>query len=297
MYLQYECKKPVSLAPALKLYNQPAIGAEWLFRHRHRRQQPVRGRWLHPQRRRVRLAEPAVPLRRWRSTQRLQPDQGAQLPDARRLDASPSRGRIHALEGPARTSEHPVQLHVARAGLARIPRGDPHHPRDLRAAGAGPPAAARSRRAVHCRPTRRSMHSCASMPKPPTTRRARTRWAMLMTRWRWSMARVACTAWKPPHRRCLDHAAGGDRQLNAPTIMMAEADDPRPPRWRSTRQPRSAQRRTNRNPDRKMPASGRHSSKEALRGLFAFYGGYAAMTGHCRYAQGRNLIHHDSWGI
>ena len=31
MYLQYECKKPVSLAPALKLYNQPAIGAEWLF--------------------------------------------------------------------------------------------------------------------------------------------------------------------------------------------------------------------------------------------------------------------------
>jgi len=31
MYLQYECKKPVSLAPALKLHNQPAIGAEWLF--------------------------------------------------------------------------------------------------------------------------------------------------------------------------------------------------------------------------------------------------------------------------
>ena len=31
MYLQYECKKPVSLAPALKLHNQPKIGAEWLF--------------------------------------------------------------------------------------------------------------------------------------------------------------------------------------------------------------------------------------------------------------------------
>lgn len=31
MYVQYECKKPVSLAPALKLYNKPAIGAEWLF--------------------------------------------------------------------------------------------------------------------------------------------------------------------------------------------------------------------------------------------------------------------------
>ena len=31
LYLQYECKKPVSLAPALKLHNQPAIGAEWMF--------------------------------------------------------------------------------------------------------------------------------------------------------------------------------------------------------------------------------------------------------------------------
>lgn len=32
MYLQYECKQPVSLYPALKWYNQPAIGAEWLFK-------------------------------------------------------------------------------------------------------------------------------------------------------------------------------------------------------------------------------------------------------------------------
>ncbi|EZQ02134.1 choline dehydrogenase [Acinetobacter sp. Ver3] len=31
MYLQYQCKKPVSLYPALKWYNQPKIGAEWLF--------------------------------------------------------------------------------------------------------------------------------------------------------------------------------------------------------------------------------------------------------------------------
>ncbi|KPD02279.1 choline dehydrogenase [Moellerella wisconsensis] len=32
MYLQYECKQPVSLYPALKWYNQPMIGAEWLFK-------------------------------------------------------------------------------------------------------------------------------------------------------------------------------------------------------------------------------------------------------------------------
>ncbi|WNK19085.1 choline dehydrogenase [Halomonas piscis] len=31
MYLQYECKKPISLYPALKWYNQPKIGAQWLF--------------------------------------------------------------------------------------------------------------------------------------------------------------------------------------------------------------------------------------------------------------------------
>jgi choline dehydrogenase len=32
MYIQYECKEPISLYPALKWYNQPKIGAEWLFK-------------------------------------------------------------------------------------------------------------------------------------------------------------------------------------------------------------------------------------------------------------------------
>ncbi|MDX7986767.1 choline dehydrogenase [Xenorhabdus sp. 12] len=32
MYLQYECLQPISLYPALKWYNQPQIGAEWLFK-------------------------------------------------------------------------------------------------------------------------------------------------------------------------------------------------------------------------------------------------------------------------
>ncbi|PWC31315.1 choline dehydrogenase [Azospirillum sp. TSO35-2] len=32
MYIQYECRQPVSLYPSLKWWNQPAIGAEWLFR-------------------------------------------------------------------------------------------------------------------------------------------------------------------------------------------------------------------------------------------------------------------------
>ncbi|SAL78680.1 choline dehydrogenase [Caballeronia peredens] len=32
MYMQYECKEPVSLYPALQWWNQPAIGVEWLLR-------------------------------------------------------------------------------------------------------------------------------------------------------------------------------------------------------------------------------------------------------------------------
>lgn len=32
IYMQYECKEPVSLYPALKWYNQPAIGLEWLIK-------------------------------------------------------------------------------------------------------------------------------------------------------------------------------------------------------------------------------------------------------------------------
>lgn len=31
MYIQYECTQPISLYPALKWWNQPKIGAEWLF--------------------------------------------------------------------------------------------------------------------------------------------------------------------------------------------------------------------------------------------------------------------------
>jgi len=31
MYIQYECKKPISLYPALKWYNQPKIGLEWML--------------------------------------------------------------------------------------------------------------------------------------------------------------------------------------------------------------------------------------------------------------------------
>ena len=34
LYVQYACKKPVSMYPALKWYNQPKIGFDWLFRRK-----------------------------------------------------------------------------------------------------------------------------------------------------------------------------------------------------------------------------------------------------------------------
>lgn len=34
LYVQYKCKKPVSLYPSLKWYRKPKIGFDWLFRHK-----------------------------------------------------------------------------------------------------------------------------------------------------------------------------------------------------------------------------------------------------------------------
>ncbi|KAG1385636.1 hypothetical protein G6F59_017292 [Rhizopus arrhizus] len=101
MYLQDECKTPVSLAPALKLYNQPAIGAEWLFLGTGigASNQFEAGGFIR------RDAEFDWPNLQYHFLP---------LPDARRLDAlAQPRPHPRALEGPARTSQHPVQLHVA----------------------------------------------------------------------------------------------------------------------------------------------------------------------------------------
>ncbi len=63
VYVQYGCKQPVSVAPALKWRNRPLIGAAWLFLRRGPgRDQPLRGRRLRAQQRRRRLPEPDVPL-------------------------------------------------------------------------------------------------------------------------------------------------------------------------------------------------------------------------------------------
>lgn len=69
MYLQYECKEPVSLYPALQWWNQPKIGAEWLFGGTGigASNQFEAGGFI---RSRAEFARPehSVPLRRWRLT-------------------------------------------------------------------------------------------------------------------------------------------------------------------------------------------------------------------------------------
>jgi len=34
VYIQYSCKKPVSVWPALKWYNKPWVGLQWMFFHK-----------------------------------------------------------------------------------------------------------------------------------------------------------------------------------------------------------------------------------------------------------------------
>ena len=199
MYLQYECKKPVSLAPALKLYNQPAIGAEWLFLGTGigASNQFEAGGFIRSD------AEFDWPNLQYHFLPVAINYNGSNPIKAHSFQMhvgsmrSPSRGRIHVRSKDPR--EHPSILfnYMSHEQDWREFRAAIRITREIFAQPALAPYSGREiSPAVHCRPTRRSMHSCASMPKPPTTRRARTRWAMLMTRWRWSMARVACTAWK-----------------------------------------------------------------------------------------------------
>ncbi len=88
VYVQYGCKQPVSVAPALKWRNRPhgrravAVPAQWPWRH-----QPLRGRRVRAQQRRRRLPEPDVPLPADRGpVRRLRAGGRARLPGAHRPD-------------------------------------------------------------------------------------------------------------------------------------------------------------------------------------------------------------------
>ena len=124
LYLQYACTQPVSLYPSLLWYNQPAIGAEWLFNGTGigASNQFEAGGFI---RTRPEFDWPNIQYHFLPVAINYNGSNGvkehgfqAHMGSMR----SPSRGRIQAeVEGSARVPEHPVQLHGHRAGLAGIP--------------------------------------------------------------------------------------------------------------------------------------------------------------------------------
>ena len=141
LYLQYACKQPVSIYPATKWWNQPAIGAQWLFLGKGlgASNQFEAGGFIRT-REAFRMAEHPVPFPPGGDQLQWQQGRaGARLPGAHGLDAlAEPRAHPPEVQGPAPASEHPVQLHVPRAGLAGVPRRHPADPRDHEPAGAGP---------------------------------------------------------------------------------------------------------------------------------------------------------------
>ena len=88
LYLQYACKQPVSIYPATKWWNQPAIGAQWLFLGKGlgASNQFEAGGFI---RTREAFRWPNIQFHflRWRSTTTAQGRAGARLPGAHGLDA------------------------------------------------------------------------------------------------------------------------------------------------------------------------------------------------------------------
>ena len=88
VYIQYGSKQPVSVAPAMKWRNRPWVGIQVaVLPVGPRRDEPLRGRRVHPRRRRRRLPEPDVPLPARRDPlRRIVACGRPRLPGARRPD-------------------------------------------------------------------------------------------------------------------------------------------------------------------------------------------------------------------
>ena len=198
VYVQYGSKLPVSVAPALKLRNRPAVGAKWLFL----RSGP--GATNHFEgggfiRSNDEVAYPnlmyhflPIAIRYDGSVARGR----ARLPGARRPDVLrlPRHGEDHlgrSRGAPGATVQLPVQptdrrewveaIRVAR-NILNQPAFDPYNAGEL---SPGPEVS---------RATSRSWTGCARTRRPRCTRPARARWAPANGRW-WTRPACGCTAW------------------------------------------------------------------------------------------------------
>ena len=126
VYIQYGSKQPVSVAPAMKWRNRPWVGIQVaVLPVGPRRDEPLRGRRVHPRRRRRGLPEPDVPLPARRDPlRRIVACGRPRLPGARRPDVL-GRARLGQdhVEGSPGASRAAVQLSLDRAGPARVVGG------------------------------------------------------------------------------------------------------------------------------------------------------------------------------
>ena len=227
LYIQMKSLKPVTLYSQYNYLGMARIGLQWLLakgglgtsnQFESRRLRPLR-----PRRRLPRHPVPFPAARR--ALRRPVGGQGPRLPGPRRPDAlALARHDPAEVRRPDRPAGDPLQLHVDRAGLDRLPPLHPPDPRDLRPARLPPlrrrrdPARRRRadrRRARRLRPRARRERLPPLRhrpPRPPPTTRSPS-----------STPSAASSASRP----CASPTARSSRaitngNLNAPSIMVGE---------------------------------------------------------------------------
>ncbi len=194
MYLQYECKEPVSY-PALQWWNQPRIGAEWLFGGTGvgKEATTLQADLFAAEEFAPNIQYHFLPVAINYNGSNAVKEHGFNA--CRRSMRSPSRGHVRIKSRDPH--QHPGILfnyYVARAGLAGVPRRNSHHTRDHASTRAGSISRAKSALVSNARRMSSSMSSCVTTPKPRFIRAVPAKW--VMTRWLWLTAKAAYTGWK-----------------------------------------------------------------------------------------------------
>ncbi len=197
MYLQYECKEPVSLYPALQWWNQPKIGAEWLFggtgvgaSNHFEAGGFIRSReefeWPN-------IQYHFLPVAINYNGSNAVKEHGFQCHvGSMRSRAAATYGLNPAIRTSIRRSCSTI-CPTSRTGRSSATRSA-SPARSCTSRRWTSTAVAKSARASSARPTSSWTSLCAITPKPLSTRAAPAKW--VTTRWRWSTAKAAFTGWK-----------------------------------------------------------------------------------------------------
>lgn len=197
VYIQYACTKPVSLYPALQWWNQPAIGAQWLFTGTGTgaSNQFEAGGFI---RTREEFDWPNIqyhflPVAINYNGSNAVKEHGFQAHvGSMRTPAAgacmPSRATRASIRRSCSTTSPPIRTGRNFAMRSASPARSSPSPHWM------PIVAVKSARARTARPMPSWTRSCAHAQRPRITRPAPARWAPMT--WRWSTARAAYTAWR-----------------------------------------------------------------------------------------------------